>query len=128
MDEEIEITAPFLSQVFNELNSREMEKLNVFKNTLNNKVFIGVIFITVAFQVIMVEGLGKLANTVHLNLAQWFLSVLLGSFSLFIAFLVKLPANNNWKIAKEFIEKYWLLCSAIVGLLCVLGLSFILSF
>jgi hypothetical protein len=104
-----------------------MEKLNVFKNTLNNKVFLGVIFITIVFQVIMVEGLGKLANTVHLNKEQWLISVLIGSFSLVVAFVVKLPANGNWKIVKQFLEKYWLQCSAVIGLICVLSLSSFLA-
>lgn len=114
-------------QVFNELNSRQMEKLNVFKNTLNNKVFIGVMLSTVAFQVIMVEVLGKLANTVHLTKGQWLISVLIGCFSLFVAFLVKLPINGNWKVARQFVQEKWLVSSALAGLVCVVGLSFLVS-
>lgn len=110
-------------QVFNELNSRQMEKLNVFKNTLSNKVFVGVMISTVIFQVIMVEVLGKLANTVHLTGEQWLISVLIGCFSLFVACVVKLPLNDNWKVVQQFLREQWLLGSALVGVVCVVGLS-----
>ncbi|KAJ7561896.1 hypothetical protein O6H91_03G046200 [Diphasiastrum complanatum] len=77
-------------QVFNELNAREMEKLNVFRHTLNNWVFIAVISFTVFFQVVLVEFLGKLANTTPLDMRQWAVSVLIGFFGLFIAVVAKL--------------------------------------
>ncbi|KAH7426562.1 hypothetical protein KP509_10G006300 [Ceratopteris richardii] len=111
-------------QVFNELNSRQMEKLNVFKNTLNNKVFIGVMMSTVVFQVLMVEVLGKLANTVPLTLEQWLISISIGAISLLVATLVKLPINGNWKVAKEFAQEQWLMGSAVAGLAFVVGLSY----
>ncbi|MCO5584684.1 hypothetical protein L7F22_038615 [Adiantum nelumboides] len=110
-------------QVFNELNSRQLEKLNVFKNTLNNRVFVMVMVSTVAFQIVMVEVLGKLANTVHLTKEQWLISVLIGGVSLFVAFLVKLPLNGNWRIAKRFVQEQWLVGSAVAGLVCVMGVS-----
>lgn len=114
-------------QVFNELNAREMEKLNVFKNILNNKVFLAVIFSTVVFQVIMVEFLGKLVNTVHLSKEQWAISVLIGFLSLFVAVLVKLPLQSNRKVVRRFVREQWLVSSALVGLVCILGLSFLYS-
>ncbi|XP_027361876.1 calcium-transporting ATPase 1 isoform X2 [Abrus precatorius] len=67
-------------QVFNEINSREMEKINVFKGILDNYVFVGVISATVFFQIIIVEYLGTFANTTPLSLTQWF-------FCLFVGFL-----------------------------------------
>ncbi|BAU00290.1 Calcium-transporting ATPase [Vigna angularis] len=67
-------------QVFNEINSREMEKINVFKGILDNYVFVGVISATVFFQIVIVEYLGTFANTTPLTLTQWF-------FCLFVGFL-----------------------------------------
>ncbi|CAJ1929294.1 unnamed protein product [Sphenostylis stenocarpa] len=67
-------------QVFNEINSREMEKINVFKGILDNYVFVGVISATVFFQIVIVEYLGTFANTTPLTLPQWF-------FCLFVGFL-----------------------------------------
>ncbi|KAK7309153.1 hypothetical protein RJT34_05666 [Clitoria ternatea] len=67
-------------QVFNEINSREMEKINVFKGILDNYVFVGVISATIFFQIIIVEYLGTFANTTPLTLTQWF-------FCLFVGFL-----------------------------------------
>eukprot|EP00250_Pteridium_aquilinum_P029769 c40095_g1_i1 orf=53-3082(+) len=76
-------------QVFNEINSRDMEKLNVFSNILTNKVFMLVMLFTVVFQVIIVEFLGDFADTVPLNIEFWAISVLLGFCSLFVGILVK---------------------------------------
>jgi len=39
------------SQVFNEINSREMEKINVFKDFFNNNLFLAIIAFTSLFQV-----------------------------------------------------------------------------
>uniref|UniRef100_A0A453KBT0 Calcium-transporting ATPase n=1 Tax=Aegilops tauschii subsp. strangulata TaxID=200361 RepID=A0A453KBT0_AEGTS len=40
-------------QVFNEVNSREMEKINIFRGLIGNWVFLGVISATVVFQVVI---------------------------------------------------------------------------
>jgi len=75
--------------VFNEVNAREMEKLNVFRHTFNNWVFIIIITFTVVFQVLMVQVLGKFAGTVPLNQEQWLITVGIGFVSLFVAVIVK---------------------------------------
>ncbi|KAJ7534406.1 hypothetical protein O6H91_13G093000 [Diphasiastrum complanatum] len=76
-------------QVFNEVNAREMEKLNVFRHTFNNWIFVLVVLFTVVFQVILVEFLGKLANTTPLNLQLWGVSLLIGAVSVPIAVIGK---------------------------------------
>ncbi|KAJ3703033.1 hypothetical protein LUZ61_006738 [Rhynchospora tenuis] len=76
-------------QVFNEINSREMEKINVFEGILSNRIFMGIIAGTVFFQVIIVEFLGTFANTVPLNWQFWLLSIVLGSISMPLAVLLK---------------------------------------
>ncbi|WMV47824.1 hypothetical protein MTR67_041209 [Solanum verrucosum] len=48
-----------LCQVFNEFNARSMEKKNVFEGIQKNKLFMGIIGITLVLQVVMVEFLKK---------------------------------------------------------------------
>ncbi|XP_075485614.1 calcium-transporting ATPase 1-like [Primulina tabacum] len=77
-------------QVFNEISSREMEKINVFKGILDNYVFVGVLSCTVLFQIIIVEFLGTFANTYPLTLRQWSASILFGFLGMPIAAAVKM--------------------------------------
>ncbi|KAI8550078.1 hypothetical protein RHMOL_Rhmol06G0076200 [Rhododendron molle] len=77
-------------QVFNEVSSREMEKINVFKGILDNYVFVAVLSCTVLSQIIIIEFLGTFANTCPLTLPQWFLSVSLGFLGMPIAAAVKM--------------------------------------
>ncbi|XP_073030933.1 calcium-transporting ATPase 1-like [Primulina eburnea] len=77
-------------QVFNEISSREMEKINVFKGILNNYVFVGVLSCTVLFQVIIVQFLGTFANTYPLTMRQWSTSILLGFLGMPIAAAIKM--------------------------------------
>ncbi|XP_076960059.1 calcium-transporting ATPase 2, plasma membrane-type-like [Bidens hawaiensis] len=76
-------------QLFNEVNSREMEKVDVLDGILKNKVFVSVIAATVIFQIIIVEYLGTFANTSPLTATQWLFSVLTGFLSMPIAVLLK---------------------------------------
>ncbi|KAI5057480.1 hypothetical protein GOP47_0027495 [Adiantum capillus-veneris] len=77
-------------QVFNEINSREMDKVNVFSSLLTNSLFLMVILFSVGFQVLIVQFLGTFASTVPLSLKHWAVSVGLGFCSLFVAMVVKL--------------------------------------
>ncbi|KAK4262399.1 hypothetical protein QN277_027964 [Acacia crassicarpa] len=82
---------PFVfCQVFNEISSREMEKINVFKGILNNYVFVGVISCTVIFQIIIIEFLGTFANTTPLTLQQWISSIFIGFMGMPIAAVIKM--------------------------------------
>jgi Ca2+-transporting ATPase len=85
-------------QVFNEINAREMEKLNVFAHTFDNWVFLVIITFTAIFQWIMVSFLGKLANTVPLTLNQWGITLGIGAASLVVAVIVKLIPVPSEKI------------------------------
>ncbi|KAF7819054.1 putative calcium-transporting ATPase 11, plasma membrane-type [Senna tora] len=83
-------------QVFNEINSRDMEKINVFRGIFDSWVFLGIIFSTVAFQVIIVEFLGTFASTVPLNWQFWVLSVLIGAVSMPISAILKcIPVERD---------------------------------
>ncbi|KAF5461935.1 hypothetical protein F2P56_017994, partial [Juglans regia] len=83
-------------QVFNEISSREMEKVNVFKGIMENYVFVAVLTCTVIFQIIIIEFLGSFANTTPLSLWQWFISVFLGFLGMPIAAALKMiPVGSN---------------------------------
>ncbi|KAJ0611812.1 putative P-type Ca(2+) transporter [Helianthus annuus] len=69
-------------QVFNEINSRDMEKINVAKGMFDSWVFMIVMVCTVTFQVIIVELLGTFASTVPLSGSLWLASILMGAVSL----------------------------------------------
>ncbi|CAN1343034.1 Calcium-transporting ATPase 2, plasma membrane-type, partial [Linum perenne] len=77
-------------QVFNEVSSREMESINVFRGILNNYVFVMVLAATVGFQIIIIEFLGTFANTTHLTSEQWGASVFIGFLGMPIAAILKM--------------------------------------
>lgn len=86
------------SQVFNEINSRDIEKINIFRGLFSSWIFLGVMFATVAFQVVIVEFLGTFASTVPLSWQLWLLSVLIGSVSLIVAVILKcIPVEMKTK-------------------------------
>nr|DAD29591.1 TPA_asm: hypothetical protein HUJ06_031059 [Nelumbo nucifera] len=86
-------------QVFNEINSRDMENINVFRGMFNSWVFIVVMFCTIVFQILMVEFLGTFASTVPLSWQLWLFSILIGSISMVFAVIIKQipvePARNT---------------------------------
>uniref|UniRef100_A0ACD6A3B3 Uncharacterized protein n=1 Tax=Avena sativa TaxID=4498 RepID=A0ACD6A3B3_AVESA len=77
-------------QVFNEINSREMEEINVLKGLSENSIFVGVLTGTVIFQFILVQFLGDFANTTPLTQLQWLICVLFGFLGMPIAAAIKL--------------------------------------
>lgn len=79
-----------LCQIFNEFNARKMEKKNIFEGIHKSKVFLGIIVITLGFQVVMVELLGRFANTRRLNLGQWGICIAIAALSWPIGWLSKL--------------------------------------
>ncbi|XP_050238763.1 calcium-transporting ATPase 1-like [Mercurialis annua] len=83
-------------QAFNEISSREMEKINVFKGILKNYVFVTVLSCTVIFQIVIVEFLGTFANTSPLTWQQWFITIWLGFLGMPIAAAIKMiPVGSN---------------------------------
>ncbi|CAO2145518.1 unnamed protein product [Urochloa humidicola] len=83
-------------QVFNEINSREMQKINVFRGIFSNWIFIGIIAVTVVFQVVIIEFLGTFASTVPLSWQLWLVSVGLGSISLIVGAILKcIPVKSD---------------------------------
>ncbi|KAL5810528.1 hypothetical protein ACOSQ4_027096 [Xanthoceras sorbifolium] len=89
-------------QVFNEINSREMEKINIFRGMFNSWLFLGVMVATVVFQVIIVEFLGTFASTVPLSWHLWLLSILIGAISMPIAVVIKcIPVKEDTAKPKQ---------------------------
>ncbi|KAE8009791.1 hypothetical protein FH972_006205 [Carpinus fangiana] len=85
-----------LCQVFNEFNSRSMEKKNVFKGLHKNRLFIGIVGITIILQAIMVEFLNKFADTERLNGFQWGVCIAIASVSWPLGWIVKfIPVSDK---------------------------------
>ncbi|CAA7387823.1 unnamed protein product [Spirodela intermedia] len=83
-------------QVFNEISSREMEKIDVFRGILKNYVFVGVLSFTAIFQVLIVQFLGDFANTTPLSLVQWFICVAIGFLGMPVAAAIKfIPVSSK---------------------------------
>jgi Ca2+-transporting ATPase len=78
-----------LCQVFNEFNARKLEKKNVFKGIHKNRLFLGIIVITIVLQVVMVEFLKKFADTERLNWLQWGACIGISALSWPIGWIVK---------------------------------------
>ncbi|XP_078435609.1 calcium-transporting ATPase 10, plasma membrane-type-like [Wolffia australiana] len=83
-------------QLFNEISSREMEKVDVFKGILKNNVFVGVLAFTAVFQFIIIQFLGDFANTTPLSLTQWLVCLLIGFLGMPVAAVIKLiPVGSS---------------------------------
>ncbi|XP_071937977.1 putative calcium-transporting ATPase 13, plasma membrane-type [Coffea arabica] len=78
-----------LCQVFNEFNARKLESKNVFEGIHRNKLFLGIIGVTIILQVVMVEFLKRFANTERLNSGQWGACVGIAAASWPIGWIVK---------------------------------------
>ncbi|GFP97986.1 calcium-transporting ATPase 12 plasma membrane-type [Phtheirospermum japonicum] len=93
VDEEVRNTLIFnifvLCQVFNEFNSRSLEKRNVFKGIHRNKLFLGIIGVTIVLQIVMVEFLRDFADTVSLSLRQWGVCVAVAAVTWPIGWVMK---------------------------------------
>lgn len=76
-------------QVFNEINARRPDNVNVFQGIHKNFLFMGIIFFSVVFQFIIVTFLNNFAETTKLPVKWWGLCVLIGIVAIPLAALVK---------------------------------------
>ncbi|XP_059654510.1 putative calcium-transporting ATPase 13, plasma membrane-type [Cornus florida] len=68
----INFNSSVLCQVFSEFNARKLEKKNILiKGKLKNKLFLGIVGMTVVLQVVMMELPKRFANTERLKWDQW---------------------------------------------------------
>jgi Ca2+-transporting ATPase len=100
-----------LCQAFNEFNARKPDEKNIFKGVIKNRLFMGIIVITLVLQVIIVEFLGKFASTTKLNWKQWLICVGIGVISWPLALVGKFipvpaaPISNKLKVLKFWGKK-----------------------
>ncbi|KAK8633875.1 hypothetical protein V6N13_014710 [Hibiscus sabdariffa] len=97
VDEKVKNTLIFntfvFCQVFNEFNARKLEKKNIFQGLHKNRLFLGIIAITIILQVVMVEFLKRFADTQRLNWGQWGTCIGIAGLSWPLGWLVKfIPA------------------------------------
>ncbi|XP_051127090.1 calcium-transporting ATPase 2, plasma membrane-type-like [Andrographis paniculata] len=76
-------------QLFNEVNSREMEKIDVLDGIQDNYVFVSVVGSTIFAQFIIVQFLGSFATTTPLTIFQWLVSIFIGFLGMPIAVVLK---------------------------------------
>ncbi|GMI79200.1 auto-inhibited Ca2+ ATPase 12 [Hibiscus trionum] len=93
VDEKVKNTLIFntfvFCQVFNEFNARKLEKKNIFQGLHKNRLFLGIIGITIVLQVVMVEFLKRFADTQRLNWGQWGTCIGIAALSWPLGWLVK---------------------------------------
>ncbi|XXG76742.1 hypothetical protein AAC387_Pa08g1034 [Persea americana] len=93
VDEKVKKTLIFntfvLCQVFNEFNARNLEGKNVFKGIHKNRLFIGIIWLTIILQVVMVELLQRFADTERLDWRQWCSCIAIAAVSWPIGWVAK---------------------------------------
>ncbi|GLT28691.1 hypothetical protein SLA2020_036030 [Shorea laevis] len=79
-----------LCQIFNEFNDWKPDEINIFEGLTRNYLFMGIVFIKVVLQAVIVEFLGKFASTVKLSWKLWLVSIAIGFISWPLAFIGKL--------------------------------------
>ncbi|GFZ04773.1 ATPase E1-E2 type family protein [Actinidia rufa] len=85
-----------LCQVFNEFNARKLEKKNVFTGLHKNRLFLGIVGITIVLQIVMVEFLKNFADTVKLSWWQWLICIAIAAMSWPIGWFVKfIPVSQK---------------------------------
>ena len=83
-------------QIFNQYNNRRLDnKLNIFEGVTRNFFFIGIQFVIVAGQVMIIFVGGRAFSVVRLGAREWAYSVILGLFSLPMAVLLRLIPDDS---------------------------------
>ena len=82
-------------QIFNQYNNRRLDnKFNIFEGVQHNYFFIGIQFIIVGGQVLIIFVGGQAFSVVRLSAQQWAYSVILGLGSLPAAVLIRLIPDD----------------------------------
>ncbi|CAM8909633.1 unnamed protein product [Rhodiola kirilowii] len=64
-----------LCQIFNEFNARKPDEVNVFSGVTKNRLFIGIIGITLTLQILIIMFLGNFFTIVRISIMQWLICV-----------------------------------------------------
>jgi len=85
-------------QLFNEFNARKVNaEQNIFDGVFTNWVFIGIMVISVALQILMVEVFGPFVETDPLSGEEWGVCIGLGGLSLVVGFILRcIPVDVDW--------------------------------
>ncbi|MFS7944541.1 putative P-type Ca(2+) transporter [Helianthus anomalus] len=94
------------AQIFNEFNARKPDEFNVFKGVTKNRLFMGIIALTVVLQVVIVMFLGKFTSTVRLSWQLWIVSLVIGLISWPLALVGKLIPVPERPLADYFINMF----------------------
>ena len=78
------------AQVFNELNARNLTKLNFLAGIQHNRLFIVILAVTSVLQVVLVEYCGTFAGTTSMTARHWGVTVGIGALSLPWGVIIKL--------------------------------------
>ncbi|CAM6102585.1 unnamed protein product [Calypogeia fissa] len=95
-------------QIFNEVNSRRLEKKNIFEGLHKNRLFIAIILSETVFQFLIVEFLRKFASTHPLTWQQWLICIGIGFVSWPLGFLLKfIPVREKPYVNTRRIRLKW---------------------
>ncbi|XP_022851194.1 calcium-transporting ATPase 9, plasma membrane-type-like [Olea europaea var. sylvestris] len=92
-------------QIFNVLNARKPDEINVWKGVTKNRLFMGIVGLIVVLQVIIIFFLGKFTSTVRLNWKLWLVSVVIGIISWPLAIVGKLIPVPGRPFSDLFMKK-----------------------
>ncbi|CAB4262079.1 unnamed protein product [Prunus armeniaca] len=95
-----------LCQIFNEFNARKPDEFNIFKGITKNRLFMGIIAITLVLQVIIIEFLGKFTKTVKLEWNHWLISIVIAFVSWPLAVVGKLIPVPETPLFKYFTRRF----------------------
>ncbi|XP_020593782.1 calcium-transporting ATPase 8, plasma membrane-type-like [Phalaenopsis equestris] len=93
-------------QIFNEFNARKPDEMNVFTGVTRNRLFMGIIGITLVLQIMIVEFLGKFTSTIRLSWKLWLVSLGIASLSWPLAVAGKLIPVPKTPIG-EYFRRYF---------------------
>ncbi|KAK0572092.1 hypothetical protein LWI29_033831 [Acer saccharum] len=67
-----------ICQIFNEFNARKPDEKNIFSGITKNRLFMGIVALTIVLQILIIEFLGNFFSIVRLNWKHWIISVVIG--------------------------------------------------
>ncbi|XP_047322327.1 calcium-transporting ATPase 10, plasma membrane-type-like [Impatiens glandulifera] len=91
-----------LCQIFNELNARKPDEINVFKGVIKNHLFMLVVGFTLVTQIIIIFFLGKFFSIVRLSWQLWLVSIVIGLISWPLAIVGKLIPVPDTPFSESF--------------------------
>ena len=92
-------------QIFNQYNNRRIDnKMNIFEGIQRNYFFVGIQFIIIGGQILIVFIGGDAFSTHRLNRAQWGYSVILGLLSIPVAVMIRMIPDD---LIRKLIPSWW---------------------